>query len=382
MIRLVHAAVVDAHGARKETVCIHQGRFVPDDPGTPGKTIDCAGRTLMPALIDMHTHLRDPGFPHKETMESGMRAALAGGFSTLCAMANTDPVCATPALVQANLDKAAALRLCRLVQAAAAGEGLGDQVPTDWAALAQVTRVFSNDGKSILSDDFMRALLQASTRYGFLISTHCQPEEKIVARDLALLREVGGNLHVGHISRAGTLSMIRAAKAEGLTLSCEVTPHHLFGWDLDYRVYPPIRTRADVEALLSGVRDGTIDCLSTDHAPHTPADKAQGMPGISTLDHALCIYLQVFYENRIPLSRLSEMTAKNPARLLGLGTGLIQPGLPADLVCFDPDEERVIQPETMLSRSHNTPFGGRKVRGRVYWTMIGGNIGYDHGQAL
>lgn len=382
-MRLTHAVVVDARGVRHEDVCIEEGRFVQPGPARPGEeTLDCAGRTLMPALVDMHTHLRSPGQPEKETMQTGMRAALAGGYGTLCAMANTLPVCETPARVRANLEKAGKLRLCRLVQAAAAGVNLGCAVPTDWAGLSRVTPVLSNDGNNIASERFMRALLRASERYGFRVSTHCQPEAETVARDIGLVREVGGHLHVGHVSLASSLALIRKAKAEGLRITCEVMPHHLFGWDCDYRVYPPFRTRADVEALIEGVRDGTIDCLASDHAPHTPQDKAHGMPGISMIDHALSIFLQVFYENGIPLSRLSEMASNNPARLLGVGTGLIEPGRPADLVCFDPDAQYRIDPDAMRSRSHNTPFGGRAVRGKVYWTMIGGDIRYDHGQTL
>jgi dihydroorotase len=158
--------------------------------------------------------------------------------------------------------KAASLHLCRLTQAAAAGSQLNDETPTDRAALSRVTKLVSNDGKTILSDEFMRQLLLDSARYGFVISTHCQPERATVARDIALLREVGGNLHVGHISRAETVDMIRAAKAEGLPITCEVTPHHLIGFDSDYKVNPPLRTKRDTLALIEGILDGTIDCLS------------------------------------------------------------------------------------------------------------------------
>lgn len=378
--RYANATVVDVNGSRRADVFVEGGRFT--DPGPCEETVDCAGLTLAPALIDTHCHLRDPGWPQKETMESGMRAALHGGYGTLCAMANTDPVCETPERVEANLQKAASLRLCRLIQAGAAGVGLEDTTPTDRAALSRVTRVLSNDGKTIFSDDFMRQLLLDSTRYGFVISTHCQPERAIVARDIALLREVGGNLHVGHISRAETLAMIRAAKAEGLTLTCEVTPHHLFGYDCDYRVNPPLRTRADVEALIGGVRDGTIDCLATDHAPHTPADKAAGMAGISNIDYALQVFLRVFDENDIPLARLFAMASYNPARVLGVEGGLIAPGCSADMIALDTTAETRVEAATLLSRSRNTPFDGRAVRGRVLWTMMEGEIRYDHGQAL
>lgn len=378
-LRLTNARIVDADGVRTGSVFIENGMIVPDG-GTAAETRDLGGLSLMPALIDLHTHLRDPGWPEKETMETGMRAAAAGGFGTLTAMANTSPVCSTPELVLANQRKAEKLGLCRLVQAAAAGENLGDETPTDRAALAGVTRVLTNDGKTIFSDAFMRGLLQDSETYGFLISTHCQPERATVARDLALLREVGGHLHVGHISCRETVDRIRAAKAEGLRVTCEVTPHHLFGWDSEYRVNPPLRTHDDVLALLEGVRDGTIDCLSTDHAPHTPLDKRNGMAGISNIDYALAVWMRVFHDGGIPLSRLSEMASKNPGSLLGVGAKRIASGEPADLIAVDPDAVWILREEDMRSRSHNTPFFGREVRGRVHMTMIGGRIVYDHGQ--
>jgi dihydroorotase len=336
----------------------------------------------MPAFIDLHCHLRDPGYPQKETMETGMRAALKGGYAMLCAMANTNPVIATPELVQKNQEKAASLRLCRLMQAAAAGENLDDAVPTDYAALSKVTGMLTNDGKTIFSDGFMRNLLLASKQYGFLISTHCQPERRIVARDIGLLREAGGNLHVGHISRAQTADMIRRAKKEGLRLTCEVTPHHLFGYDDDYRVNPPLRAKADTQALVEGLRDGTVDCLATDHAPHTPEDKAAGMAGISNIEYAVQIFLQVFHDNGIPLTRLSELTSFNPARRLGRKAGVLAAGYPADLVILEPDGEYFIRRADMISKSNNTPFDGRRVRGRVIRTIVEGETRYEHGQTL
>ncbi len=377
-VRLSNARVIDALGERRGDVCVDGGRIVADTPCA--QTVDVGGLVLMPALIDMHCHLRDPGYPKKETMESGMRAAIAGGFGTLCAMANTLPVIRTPEQVMANQKKARALGLCTLVQAAAAGEGLNDETPTDYEALSKVTRVLSNDGKTIVSDAFMRALLEASARYGFIISTHCQPERAIVARDIKLLREVGGNLHVGHISTRETLDMIRNAKAEGLKLTCEVTPHHLFGFDNDYKVNPPLRTRADVKALIEGVRAGAIDCLGTDHAPHTAADKKAGMAGISNFDYALGVYIRVFLENGIPLSTLSRMGALAPAALLGTGCARIAPGQSADLMLLDVDASWKIGLRNMRSRSHNTPFAGRKVQGRVVCTLLRGEVAYRAGE--
>ncbi|MEZ4628977.1 MAG: dihydroorotase [Eubacteriales bacterium] len=380
-----NARLIDAQGERYGDLCIEDGIITACAPlcwQRADRVIDMRRNALMPAFIDLHCHLRDPGYPEKETMETGMRAALKGGYAYLIAMANTDPVMATPAMVQENHEKANHLRLCKLTQAAAAGESLGDEQPTDRGELSKVTKVLSNDGKTIFSDDFMRLLLLDSGKYGFLISTHCQPERKIVERDINLLREVGGNLHIGHISRAETVDMVRKAKAEGLQLTCEVTPHHLFGWDSDYKVNPPLRTRADVDALIEGIKDGTIDCLATDHAPHTPADKARGMAGISNIEHAFQIYLKVFQENGIPLTRLSEMLSLAPAKRVGIKAGLFLPGYAANVTALSVEEESEIDTMQMISRSHNTPFHGRKVMGRVLRTVIDGETRYEYSTAI
>ena len=384
--KYINAHILDKNGSFPGCVVVNDKIIVYAGPeadcpfAEPDSTVDVRGFALMPSFIDMHTHLRDPGYPQKETMETGMRAALSGGYTTLCAMANTSPVISTPDLVKANLEKADRLDLCRLIQCASAGEDLKDEIPTDYAALSRVTRIISNDGATIFSDDFMRNLLVASREYDFIISTHCQPERATVARDIKLLGEYGGNLHVGHISHRETAAMIRDAKERGLNITCEITPHHLFGHDLDYKVNPPIRTEADVDALIDAIKDGTADCLSTDHAPHTEDDKARGMAGISNIEYAMQIYFKVFHDNGISLKRFSEMASFTPARLLRMNAGLIKSGYLADLVIVDTDCVQYIKKENMISRSHNTPFDGREVRGKVLRTILGGVVKYDNGQ--
>jgi len=382
-VKYQSAVLLDKNGQRpgvlytRDDVILYAGQ---EDPMLAyDQLIDVGGHVLTPAFVDMHCHLRDPGYPQKETMETGMRAALSGGYATLCAMANTLPVCTTPELVQANHKKAEELGLCRLYQGAAAGEDLLDSAPTDWAALSKGTPVITNDGKTIVDDGFMQKLMEASSEYGFIISTHCQPENPIVARDLALLKMVGGNLHIGHISTAQTAEMVRKALAEGLKVTCEITPHHLIGFDLDYKVNPPIRTKADTEALIEAIKDGTAYCLATDHAPHTPEDKAAGMAGISNIDYAMGAYLWVFEQSDIPLTRFSEMASYNPAKLLGLKAGLLEEGYLADLTIVDLSYRGVVEPDTMLSHSHNTPFAGYPLRGKVLKTIVGGKTVYDHG---
>ncbi len=344
------------------------------------ETEDLGGLTLMPALVDTHVHLRDPGQTQKESMETGMRAALKGGTATVCAMANTSPVLETPEQVQANLRKAEELRLCTLVQAAAAGIGLNDDTPTDRGALSQVTNVISNDGKTIFSDDFMEKLLKDSLKYDFVISTHCQPERATVRRDIQLLRKVGGNLHTGHISRKGTLEMIAEAKVRGLPITCEVTPHHIFASGLNYRVNPSIRTEEDRLALIEGIRAGVIDCLCTDHAPHTVEDKEKGMAGISGIEFAFAIDWKVFHDNGIPLTTLSRMGSLNTALRLGFkDRGVLRPGYRADLMVVDTEKKRILRKDDMISRSHNTPFDGREILGEVMRTIVNGETLYDNG---
>ncbi len=353
------------------------------DPGLPfDRIVDLAGLSVFPGFIDLHCHLRDPGYPQKETMETGMRAALSGGYVTLCAMANTSPVMETVALVQANQNKAMKLGICHLIQAAAAGKNLDDLEPTDWTKLSRVTPMITNDGKTITSQSFMEQLLIASSENGFIISTHCQPERSIVARDLALVKNVGGNLHVGHISHRETVEMIRKAKAAGTRVTCEITPHHLIGYDSAYPVNPPLRTRFDVDALIAAIHDGTADCLATDHAPHTPKDKAAGMAGISNIEYAMGAYLWVFREYGIPMTRFAQMTSLNPAKLLGLHAGRLKEGYPADLAMIDLAREWSVDPDAMVSRSHNTPFAGHPLLGKVMTTIVGGEMRYDHGSFI
>lgn len=386
--KYINAQIIDKNSNYNGCVVTNTGTIVYVGPccdckiDNPDTVVDVKGYALMPSFIDMHCHLRDPGYPEKETMETGMRAALCGGYTTLCAMANTKPVCSTPDLVKANQEKAERLNLCRLIQCASAGIDLNDEYYTDYAALSKVTPILTNDGMTIINDTFMEGLLIESARHNFIVSTHCQPERAIVARDIAIVKKLGGNLHIGHISRKETAQMIREAKSQGVKLTCEVTPHHLFGHDLDYRVNPPIRTKEDVDALIEAIKDGTIDCLATDHAPHTEADKQRGLAGISNIEYAMQIYLKVFFDNDISIKRFSEMASYTPARLLNMNAGLIKCGYMADLVIVDLNTANYIKRDQMVSRSHNTPFDGREVRGKVLRTIKGGVVKYDNGQLM
>lgn len=376
--------IVDARGRHPGNVLIEDGKikkvYNEKDLGKPAFDLEIngGGNVLMPGFIDMHCHLRDPGFEYKETMETGMQAALKGGFSSVVAMANTRPVIDHPAVLQKNLDKASKLNLCRLIQVSALTRDLGENEMVDFEALRPLTNVFSNDGMSVFREDIMKKALEASTAYNFIILSHCQPETSLIKRDIALLEKLGGHLHVCHISKKETLEAIRGAKEKGLDITCEVTPHHLFGSDMDYKVNPPFRTDTDRQALIEGIKAGIIDMFGTDHAPHSEEDKLKGAPGINNFEIAFSMYYTVFIQNGINLEKLSEMLSDAPGKRLGLKTGLIKEGYPGDLVLVDLNWKGKINPVDFISKSKNNPFGEATLKGKILMTMVKGEVKYDN----
>jgi len=382
-ILIKNVEMVDATGRRLGKLLIEDGKIKKlypekENPNSEyDQEIDGRGNLLLPGFIDMHCHLRDPGYEYKETMETGMQAALKGGFTTLVAMANTNPIMDEAASLKANLDKAEGLRLCNLIQVAALTKAFNDMDLVDIKSLCPLTNVFSNDGVSILNPDIMVAGLKASTEYDFILLTHCQPETELVRRDIKLLEENGGHLHVCHISKKDTVELIREAKEKGLDISCEVTPHHIFAAAIDYKVNPPFRTYPDRYALIAGIKDGMIDMCGTDHAPHSEEDKLKGAPGINNFEIAFAMYYTVFDQNGISLEKLSDMLSNAPAKRLGIKAGLIKEGYPADLVLVDVNWEGKINPQEFVSKSKNNPFGGETLKGKVMMTMVKGEIKYD-----
>ncbi|MDO9493172.1 dihydroorotase [Acetobacterium sp.] len=381
--------MVDADGRRFGKVLIEDGKIkkVYKEKGNVkseyDQEIDGQGYLLMPGFIDMHCHLRDPGYEYKETMETGMQAALKGGFTTLVAMANTKPCIDEATPLKANLDKAEALQLCNLIQVAALTKAFNDSDLVDIKSLRPLTNVFSNDGVSILNPDIMVAGLKASIEHDFILLTHCQPETELVRRDVMLLEEISGHLHVCHISKKDTLDLIAEAKAKGLDITCEVTPHHIFASAMDYKVNPPFRTYPDRRALIEGIKEGVIDMCGTDHAPHSEEDKLKGAPGINNFEMAFAMYYTVFEQNGIGLEKLSDMLSNAPAKRLGLKAGLIKERYPADLVLVDLNWEGKINPKDFISKSKNNPFGGETLKGKVMMTIVKGEIKYDdNGPAL
>lgn len=338
------------------------------------RVIEGRGLTLMPAFVDIHCHLRTPGYEYKEDLESGQLAALKGGYTTLVAMANTKPVCDNRDILEEVLKKSDKLDLCDVYQVAAITKGLEGKELVSYEEFLPLTTIFSDDGNTIFDEKLMKKALEASKNLGFKILVHAQPEFQVIERDIALVKELGGSLHFCHISKEKSLQIISEAKAMGINVSCEVAPHHIFAYGLDYRVNPSFRREEDVEALLQGIREGAIDMIATDHAPHSHEDKEKGAPGISSIEVAFSMVNSVFQENAIPINTLSRMMSYEPSKFLGIKNGLIEEDYEGNLVLVDLEEEYSIKTRDFVSKGKNNPFEGAKVRGRVKITIKRGRV--------
>ena len=392
---------------------------------------------VAPGFVDLHAHLREPGFEAKETILTGAQAAARGGFTTLCCMPNTNPVIDSPAVI-AQVVQAAREAVARVHPIAAISRGEAGEQLTDMVELAEAGAVaFSDDGRPVRSSRMMRLALQYASPLRLPVVEHCEDvelvgsgvmnegpiatmlglpgwpaagEEIMLARDLALVRLTGARYHAAHLSTAGAVDLVRAAKREGLPVTAEVTPHHLLltdSWvagrrtgpladaladlgmplpqgeryDTSAKVNPPLRTARDCIALREGLQDGTIDAIATDHAPHTLVDKAcefdQAAFGISGLETALASLLALVHAGALPLVTLIEALTQHPAEAWQLPAGTLRPGSPADLVIFDPEEVWTVEPEHFASLGRNTPLRGATLRGRVRQTWMDGRLVYD-----
>lgn len=378
-ILIKNVRIVDANKDFKSDLLIEEGKISRIDTNIDSidaKIINGENYTLMPSFIDVHTHLRDPGLTHKEDLETGQMAALKGGFTVLCPMANTKPACDNKETMEYILDKAEKLDLCDINQVCAITKNLEGQEMIDIESMRKYTQLFSDDGYTLHDQDIMKKALELSRELDFKVLTHCQPEEIIVKRDLKLLEEVAGNLHICHISLKETLKEIKKYKDNGHKFTCEVGPHHIYGYGLDYKVNPSFAKEEDMKYLIQGIKDGYIDMIGTDHAPHTEEDKKNGAPGISNIEVAFGMVNKVFSENGISLNKLSEMMSLNPAKLLGLNQGLIEEGLRADLVLVDSNCNDIIDTSKFISKGKNNPFDKQKILGKVLMTIRDGKIMY------
>jgi len=400
--------------------------------------VDVQSCWVVPGLIDVHVHLRDPGFPQKETIPSGLRAAAAGGFTTVAAMANTRPANDSPQVTGYMLERARATHSARLIPVAAVTRGLKGRAGVDYAAMTEAgARLFSDDGMPVDDEAVLTRALEEIGALGYAISLHEEDrslscdgavnagtaakrlglkgysnaaEAKRVQRDLALAVATRAPVHIAHVSTRESLELVHEARCRGARVTCEVTPHHFalddaatLRWGPNAKMNPPLRAPGDVEALRTAIADGTIDMIASDHAPHDPAAKhleqlagffstkrdvpqlppraaeifADSANGIVGLETSLGLALQLVHRALIGAARLVEMMSLNPARLLRLERGTLATGAAADITVIDPNLDWVVEPDRFRSKSRNTPFMGLRLKGRAILTMVGGEIVYD-----
>lgn len=353
------------------------------------KTIDAREKLLMPSFVDLHTHFRDPGFTHKEDMLSGSKAAVKGGYTAVNLMANTNPVCSTKEDIDYVLNKSREVALVDVHQVASITKSFDGNTLSHLDELGNEVRMISEDGKDVLNSKIMmNAMIKAKERN---LTVLCHSEDEALAstdsrmaenlmtwRNITLSKYTGAKMHLCHVSTKEAIDYIKEAKVKGTKLTCEVTPHHIALWDSDYSVNPPIRTKEDVDYIVSAIREGYIDAIGTDHAPHTTEDKLKGSPGISGLETSFSVcYTRLVREEGLSLNKLSEVMSKNPSKIMGVNKGEIEIGKDGDLVLIDLNKKTTIDSSEFESKGKNTPFQGMHFYGEVLKTIRCGKIVYE-----
>jgi dihydroorotase len=385
---------------------------------TPKRTrvVDAAGCVVCPGLIDIHVHLREPGEEYKETVESGTRAAAAGGFTAVACMANTDPVNDNRSVTEFIVNEAERHGYARVYPVGAVSRGMrGESLAEIGDMVAAGAVAISDDGLPVANAELMRRALLYARHFDVPVTQHAEDldltgpgvmhegewstrlglpgipgasEDVVVARDLILAEDTGGRYHVAHLSTARSLRLVTAARSRGIRATCEVTPHHLvltdravsdLAFSTDAKMKPPLRAEADREALVDGVADGTIDAIASDHAPHHPDEKDVEFSlapfGIVGLETTLPLCLEELVRpGLIGLPRLVELLSTGPARCYRLPGGTLALGSPADVTVFDPEREVTVDRNALRSKSRNTPFAGRSLHGAVVTTVVGGRV--------
>ena len=413
--------VVDSRGERVADVAVQGGVVVEvGEQLSSGRTIDASGCVVAPGFVDLHAHLREPGKEEAETIETGSRAGAKGGYTALVAMPNTDPPQDSVAVIDFVREQGKRAGLVEVVPSGCITLGRQGETLAPMAELAAAgVRIFTDDGNGVQDELLMRRAMEYAKGLGVTLAQHCEvatltkgavmnecqcctslglpgwpsiAEELMVFRDIELARLTGARVHFLHLSTARSVELVRAAKRDGLPITAEVTPHHLSldetrltTFDTVFKVNPPLRSLADIAALRAGVVDGTIDALATDHAPHPRRDKEltldQAPPGMLGLETALGVALGVL---DVSLTQLVRIMSIHPAQIAGIADRHgrdIEPGAPANLVVFDPNATWQVEPESLASKSRNTPYVGMTLRGKVRHTIFNGDITVLNGEA-
>jgi len=384
--------------------------------------LDAKGKVVSPGFIDLHVHFRSPGQEHKETIQSGSLAALQGGFTTVCTMANTDPVVDSATVVEYIRNESAKVGLIQVLPIAAVTMGLQGETLTQMSELQAAGAVgFSDDGMPVQSAGLMRRALEYSRMTGLAIIDHCEdhtlsaqgvvhegvtstrlgltgiPAESetiMIARDILLAEATGGSLRIAHVSTAAGVEMIRAAKARGVQVTAEVTPHHLTlteealsTYDARFKMKPPLRSQKDQEALRKGLADGTLDVVATDHAPHAQAEKELGLShapfGAMGLETAVgALLTELVHRKQLTLSRMVEALTARPAALLGIDRGTLKAGAVADIAVFDPEASWTVEADNFSSKGTNSPFLGWRMKGQVTEVLAAGKQRVSGGRLM
>lgn len=387
--------------------------------GKARQSIDATGLVVCPGLIDMHVHLREPGEEWKEDIESGSQAAVAGGVTTICTMPNTHPTIDHAGIVMQVIARAKEVGLCNLRPIGAVTRKLEGKELSEMRELSRSGAVaFSDDGKPIWHAGVMRKALEYSSSFDYLIIQHAEEkqlteggsvnegwvstqlgvqgmpvegEDSIIARDIMLTRRARGRYHVAHISSKGAVEQVRLARKEGLKVSAEAAPHHfaltedeVLNFNADAKMSPPLRTEEDRQAVIEGLRDGTIEVIATDHAPHHEDDKRCGLScaafGIVGLETMLPVSLELERSGVLSMSELIAKMTSNPAQLLNLPEGKLTTGNAADICIFNPDTEWTLDREKLFSKGRNTPWHKRKMTGQVVYTLKDGRVVFEKGE--
>lgn len=423
-ILIKNATIINASGTQKANILIKDNHIAKIDNSLcdAERVIDASGKLVMPGLIDMHVHFRDPGQEYKEDIITGSKAAAAGGVTTACCMANTRPVNDSPITAKYMVDKAQKCGLIDLYPISAITQGSKGERLVDMGKMLEAGCIaFSDDGLPVSSSDVMRAALEYSAHHGSFIINHSQDcslcrcghmnegqmsmklgikgmpreqEEIMISRDLLLAKQTGGRIHIAHVSSEWSLKLIRMAREQGINITCEVTPHHfsfdesaLENYDTSYKMSPPLRTKADVEAMKKGLKNGDIDVIATDHAPHSKDEKNSTFEdapfGITGLQTMVPLTLALVEQGVISHEDMVRLCCATPARILGLADrGEIAVGKLADIAIIDPALEYVFDEKLNFSKSTNSPLFGKTLKGANVLSIKSGRIVYEWGKGF